>query len=372
MRRTIGPALLVGLLLTGVARAQEPTEEEKRAEAHRTIFRRFSEKAETAKLGLGEDATAVIDLLLDLERNRAAVRARQAPRSRYFMGTAHGVNEIRDGKLVCMSNFVMFTIDRAEVPLTKIPAMLEAALDGARFASVRTPGESERELNIRRRGLLLTLVRETGEVLAKTKDWESLRPRLAETFMEALDGNLNAALGGLRLVGDDAVAKSLIDRLDELCAGKNPYVRGMIVSAICRMPGKTARAFLLANLRSEDERTRCGALMGVPDEPDAEVMAIVTGCLAKDARPSTAVLRSVLSALERVKSDAARKAVREAFVREQNADAKYSLACSLTRMGDDGAIPWLETLLTELEGKSDAPSRMKASFVRSLLERRGK
>jgi len=370
MRTMIG--LVLGLVLVGVAGAQEPTDDEKRADAHRTIFRRFSEKAETAKLELGAEATAVVDLLLDLERNRAAVRARQAPRSRFFMGNAHGIIEVEGDRLVCRADFVRFTIDRAEVAVAKLPAILDAALDAKRFSPAKTPGESEREFGIRRRGLLLTLVQRAVAHLTEAKEWKSLRPRLATEFLAALDGNLNAALAGLAVVGDDAVAKKLIGMVDDLCAGKPPYVRGMVTRAICRMPGETARAFLLANLRSEDERIVCGAIMGAPDEPDAEVMAILTGFIAKDATPSPGVLRSVLSALERIKSEAAKKAIREAFEREKDPSAKYSLACSLTRTGDGAAVPWLEELLKTLDAKTDAPSRMKASYVRSLLERREK
>jgi hypothetical protein len=367
-------ALAAILMLSGTVLGEEPSDDEMREEAHRTIYRRFSAQARTETLGLGDEATAVVDLLLDLERNREEVQARRAPRSRLFAGTAHGVVEIVDGKLVCRADFVRFTIDRAEMPLEEVPEVLEAALDAKRFAAARTAEEDEARFAHRRRMLLTGLVGHAGEHLARMKAWSALRPRIAAECLAAIRAKpgraLFALLDGLSLVGDDATAATLISEIDDLCEGKPAYYRAMYVRGICRIPGKRARAFLLESLSSEDGAIACAALQGVPKEPDEEVLAVVLAFLAEDSKAPWRVVRAAIGTLERNGGAKARAATEAAFGRAKEEEPKYAFACALTRMGSDAAVPWLEKLLADLEKRGDRASAAKAGYVRRLLAER--
>jgi hypothetical protein len=374
--RTVLSILAVLVLLAPVG-AQED-EEALRAEAHRTILRRLSAKADTAKLGLPEASTAFIDLFLDLERNREEIRSGVAPRSARFSGTPHVELKPAAEVLILHASFGRLKIDTVELPYLEMPDLAFVALDEEAFAAARIPDEDEKAFAVRRLSLLsaialfgdekLKLGKETGEA------WGELRGRIASTFLASLDAvpptALFPILGALTRLGDDATARALAAHLEKLPASAPPYVRPMLVRAICGLPGPTAEAHLESVLVGEDARLKVSALSAVRRESGEKVFRLVEAMLYPETGEPDLVRGAAIRALEKMGTDRAREVLEKRFADSEN-DERIVLGLALTRMGSDVALPALREALARLEKATDPRSRFLADRIRRNLEQRG-
>jgi len=364
-------------LLAVVLAAQEPTDEEKRAEAHRTIMRRLSvtEEAKTVTLGLSKDATAFVDLYLDMHRNKDDVRRGRAPRSRMFMGVVHPVMRIVEGRLAFAVSFVQFTIDQVRVPVAELPSILNAAL-GAKFDdAVRVASDSKRHLP----GFTMQLVAEMASVgdahlddaARERSGWTELKARAARHIIQALDElgprEMYPVLNCLKRFGDDTTAQALIDKLAAIPERTASLPKRRIyVGAIVGMRGNKARDFFKKIMAGDDTSLKAAALGGLGRAPDEEVYGILEGILAPDTEAGPPLKMAAISALGRFKDPRAVGILEKAFEQATDDMEKYSVACQLTRMNSPAAIPYLEAKAKELEADKDR--RGMADYVKRLLE----
>jgi hypothetical protein len=364
-------------LLGSVLAAQEPSVDEQRAEAHRTIMRRFSatEKAKTATLGLSKDATEFVDLYLDMHRNKADVRRRKAPRSSMFTGVVHPVMKIEEGKLDFAVCFVQLTIDRVQVPLVELPSILAAALESKFTEAVGVLTDSKRNLT----GFTLQLVAELASVgdghlddaTRKGSHWTELKSRATRHVIRNLDEltrrELYSVLSCLRRIGDDTTAEALIEKLATIPARIGAeQKRRVYARAIAGMRGEKAVTFFKKVMAGEDLGLRVAVLQGLQRASSDEVYGILGAILAPDARPAPPVKRAAVSALARIKGKRAVGILEKVFPAVKDAMEKYHLACELTRMDSPVAVPYLEKKVKEYE--ADPARRGRAGYVKRLLE----
>ena len=363
-------------LLPSAARAGEPSDDEKRAEAHKTIMRRFSRagQAKTVSLKLGAEATAFIDLYLDLERNRHEIRARRAPRSRLFFGTPHAEMRLQGETLAFSAAFANFKIDRADMPMAKVPAVVKAALSPSFVDSVKVATDTPTLLGALRVSMVAALVGTCDEPLrghaTLSGPWKEVREQASAFFLAMLDKTghreLYTVLHCLRLLGTDDTARVLIKRLEGLPSETPSWVRSMYIRAICGIEGKAARAFALKTLAIPDPRVSSQVLAGLTKDPGEEILKRVeTMIFAPNA--SQLIVTSAVSMLERVNTARSVGLLTRLFDTGEDDQTRYSAACSLTRLGQDKAVPYLEKLVKELEGSENHRARMRASYVKRLL-----
>jgi hypothetical protein len=366
-RHGFSAALLV-LVLATAARAQEPTEEEKRAEAHRTVLRRFSktEGAETRDLGLPPSSCELIDLLLDTARNEAEARAGRAPRSRMFRGVAHGVTKVEDGKLDYSACFVNLVIDRAEVPLSEVPALLEAALDAKRFrcAALERDGDA---FEGRRLGLMAMVAAGVHRDMASRKSWAPVRDRVADELLAALPAvsgvDPSIILKGLQIIGDDRVAKALIARAASLTGPASDRLR----RTVFLMDTPAARRHAQEALRGDDLKLATSALYALGGRADPETLEFMERVVAPDSKSPAMLRRAAIHGLERQGTDRARRILEHLFTNAANETERYSMACAATRAGSPKAVPYLRKKLEEFEGSGQVQDVVKANVVRRIL-----
>jgi len=364
-------------LLGSVLAAQEPSEDEMRAEAHRTIMRRFSatEKAKTATLGLSKEATGFVDLYLDMHRNKDDVRRRKAPRSSMFTGVVHPVMKIEEGKLDFAVCFVQLTIDRVQVPLVELPSILAAALESKFTEAVRVSTDSGRNLT----GFTLQLVAELASVgdghlddaTRERTHWTELKSRATRHLIRSLDelarSEAFSVLNCLRRIGDDTTAEALIAKLESVPARiaaeqkRRDYAR-----AIAGMRGDKALTFFKKVMAGEDPGLQVAVLHGLQRASSDEVYGILEAIFAPDAKPAPLVRSAAISALARLKGKRAVGILEKAFPAVKNDMAKYFLACELTRMDSLVGVPSLEKKVKEYE--ADPARQGMAGYVKRILE----
>lgn len=365
--------LVVAAAAAVAARAEEPTDAEKRTEAHRTVLRRLSESggAKTKTLGLTPAASDLVDLYLDLARNQADARAGRAPRSRMFMGIAHGGMKVDGGKLVFEAMFVNLVIDDVKVPVAEVPALVAAALDPEKFRGAALPRDGA-AIDGWRLNLLAEVVATVDGALAGTKGWPGLRDRAADALLAALPGSGGfepyPALRCLQTIGDDRVAKALMAKAEAL-EDSLPRPRWLALPrTVFHMDTPVARHYAKEALKSGESDLVATALRALGPTADEETMAFVEKLLAPDSDTDDVLRRAAIGGLERQGTDRARKILERLFDAAPEGRERYSLACAATRSGSKKAIPYLRKKLTEFEEGGMVEDVVKANVVRRLLE----
>jgi hypothetical protein len=373
-------AVLFALLAaSALAIAGEPTDEERRAEAHRTVLRRLSESegAKTAKLEISKAATTFIDLYLDLERNRLAVRSREAPKSTMFRGTAHPLVKVEDGVLLYRAAFVNFVIDEARVPLADVPALVAAALDAEDFSAARIGSDDEETFAVWRMGLVALCCSQCDEPLLTdrtlAKGWRRIRDGIGERLVAALDtaGARHAypLLQALKRVGDAEDAETLIAKIEALPEDAPRFVKPMYASAACGIDCDASRAYREKVLASEDPSLVAAALGSFSGGLDSETRELVEGYISPDAEVPEQVWRSALAVLVRDGSAASARSIRAMYDGARTESMKIEAGISLVRLGDLEPVKWLEEKITEMKASKDRMRRFRASALERALAR---
>lgn len=371
---TRGLAVALAVFLTGTwAWAEEPTDEAKRAEAHRSVYRRLSRTggARTGELGLSKAATTFVDMHLDMQRNRFEARSGRAPRSRMFMGTAHPVIAVEKGRLSYRAAFARFTIDEVSLPIEELIDVLEVAVNAKRFAPAGLTDEKAVRLADLRLGLIADVAAHGQEHLGKNARW-TRATEVATAALIAAVATLDAIrlyplLAGLRRIGDDDATTKLIEILAELPATDRR--KGILRACIAGMPSDAARAFVIETLRSEDEAAIVAVLGGVGKHSGTETIALVGRILEPDSEAHLGLRHNAISALERNAGPAAAKALLRTFEKTPSENEKYHVGCALVRLGSDAPVPWLRKFLVKLQDKDDPQSKARAEAVEQLLKR---
>lgn len=380
MSRKTLPLVLVLLSCLAGPRAfgQDPSEEERRAEAAKTILRRFSatEGAKTAELGLPAEGAAFVDLYLDVRRNLREIRARRAPRSRMFFGTPHAVWKEAEGAVAFHADFVTFTLASVTLPFDQAPAVLEAALGEAFAKAAALPSDGAEEIQAWRLSLAMELVVQCDRAKAPflgAEKGKALLARLRAAALENLDKvsprDIHPLLMFLRSFGDDGTAEAFIARIEALPEGSDPNLRATYVGTVCGMRCPAAAAYLLKQLGGGDPAAKAAAAGAVLPPADDAVLDLLEKILAVDSGEEENVRSRSLNALERVRSDRAVAIMTTLFEETKSDPEKFRAACALARVGRDTAVPYLREKLAgfEAEGKGGRTMGM-ANMIRRLLE----
>jgi hypothetical protein len=352
--------------------------EEERAEAHRTIMRRLSQtgKAQTAKLGLSPAATAFIDLYLDLKRNKDEIRAGKAPRSRLFMGTPHPIMRVEEDVLFFSANFVTSIIDKAELPLPEIPAVIESALGDAFLTSVTIPSDDGEKLKTWGLELATTLLRHGREPLSKVKEKSAALKAIIPKILDALAARLPSVpvkyqfplLDSLRQFGGDKEAKTIIEYLKELPGDAQRFARPMYIRCICGMGGNVARAFLKGILTGGNASEISSALGGIHREPDKETFDLIEKFFAKETQASRQVKSGAVMALERIGTPRAVAILESAFKEAVTEQEKLGPAFALTRLGSPVAVSYLKELIIKHGTQPTVQSKRLVERIKRILK----
>jgi hypothetical protein len=376
MRRVLAVFGILLLIVGGPVLAGEPTDEEKRAEAHRTVLRRFSGEANTAEIGLSKAAAAFVDLFLDVQRNIRAVRTRTAPRSTMFMGNAHPQVKVEDGELLYQAAFVNFVIDEVRVPIPDLLPVLAAALDAKALAPAAIETDAESDFTAWRWQLVSLLATQCDEALGgddRTKEeWRKLRPTLGPGLAAALDTievrEAFPVLQALMRVGGEDAAKALMAKIEGLPEGSPPYVKPMYARAACGMDCETSRVYRRKMLASGETSLAAAALGSISGDLDDETFGLVEKLLDPEAEVEDQIWQAALRAFEGIGDERSVAAIRKLFEGARKESAKIGAGIALLRLGHDEPVEWLEEKLVELKARTDPRGRWAARAVERALE----
>ncbi len=378
MSKSILLILSLSLLAT-VASAAELTEDEARAEARRTIMRPLSETggATTTETGLSKNAAALVDLFLDVQRNKRDIRDRRAPRSPHFFGTPHPRMSVEKGRLRLAACFVKLEIARAEMPLATVPVLLETVLDPAKMVQARIASDGA-DFDRFRRSLVADVLVVCDEELAKDrrrrKAWARLRTRAVTDLLEGMKAGVGHELHGMLNViarfGDEPAALALIALAENLPAGTPAYQKGTYVGAIARMEFSATRDYARKHLEGPDRSLSIAALNGLARRPDERTLQFIERALAPDSKAHEYVRGAALRAMENLATPRAEKALAGVFEKPRGEREKYSVACALLRMGSRRSRKFLEGKLAEFEAAGEKSPRV--SILKDLLAKSAK